>query len=98
MLHLVDFLLSTITYLLRLYSIFLIVGVVLRLARADETSMIGRLVFPLIDPPANFLKRKFPKLVMYHSGSYVDFSLLVLSIAIEILINFIAHMRPLLGV
>ncbi|MEY4066780.1 MAG: hypothetical protein RIR26_2988 [Pseudomonadota bacterium] len=98
MLHLVDFFFSTITSLLRLYSIFLIVGVVLRLARADESSMIGRMVFPLIDPPANYLKRKFPKLVMYHSGSYVDFSLLVLSLSIEILISFIAHLRPMIGI
>lgn len=93
MTYLVDFIFSSLKYLLRLYSFFLIAGAILRLARADETSIIGRLVFPLVDPPAQLLKRKFPKLVVYHSGAYVDFSLLVLTIGIELLISFLEHLR-----
>jgi uncharacterized protein YggT (Ycf19 family) len=95
--HLLAFIFTAITYLLRLYSIILFAAAILRMARADETSIIGRMVFPLADPPANALKRRFPKLVVYNAGSYIDFSPLVLIISIELLIIFIGHVRLMVG-
>ncbi|MEN9529566.1 MAG: hypothetical protein RI932_1439 [Pseudomonadota bacterium] len=97
MIHMLGFLFSAITYLLRIYSIMLFAAAILRMARADETSIIGRLVFPLTDPPANALKRRFPKLVVYHSGAYIDFSTLALIVSVELLILFLAHLRAMVG-
>ena len=96
--HMIGFLFSAILYLLQFYSIFLFAGAILRLARADETSIIGRMVFPLTDPPAKWLKRRFPKLVVYSSGSYIDFSPLVLIIAVQLTILFVQHLRLMVGV
>jgi len=95
--HMLSFLFTAVTYLLQIYSIMLFASAILRMARADETSIIGRLVFPLTDPPANALKRRFPKLVVYHSGAYIDFSTLALIIAVQLLIMFVAHLRAMVG-
>ncbi|MBM3381555.1 MAG: YggT family protein [Betaproteobacteria bacterium] len=97
MIHMLSFLFTAVTYLLQIYSIMLFASAILRMARADETSIIGRLVFPLTDPPANALKRRFPKLVVYHSGAYIDFSTLALIIAVQLLIMFVAHLRAMVG-
>ncbi|NBX16938.1 MAG: YggT family protein [Proteobacteria bacterium] len=97
MIQLLAFLFDALTYLLRLYSILLFAAAVLRMARADETSIIGRMVFPLTDPPANFLSRKFPKLRMYSSGAYIDFSPLVLIISVELIIMLIGRVRIIFG-
>lgn len=97
MVHLLSFVFDAITYLLRLYSILLFAAAILRLARADESSIIGRMVFPLTDPPANALRRRFPKLVVYSSGAYIDFSPLVLIISVELIIMLIGHLRAFLA-
>lgn len=97
MIQLLAFVFDVLNYLLRLYSILLFAAAILRMARADETSIIGRLVFPLTDPPANALGRRFPKLKVYSSGAYIDFSPLVLIITIEILIMLLARIRIIIG-
>lgn len=98
MIHILAFLFEALTYLLRFYSIILFAAAILRLARADETSVIGRLVFPLADPPATALRKRFPKLVVYNSGSYIDFSPLVLIISVELLIMFLHHLKRMVGI
>lgn len=98
MAYLLAFVFSAVVYLLQFYSILLFAAAILRLARADETSIIGRFVFPLTDPPARALKKRFPKLVVYSSGSYIDFSPLLLIIAVELLIMFVKHLRLMAGV
>jgi uncharacterized protein YggT (Ycf19 family) len=97
MIQILGFIFDALIYLLRLYSILLFAGAILRMARADETSVIGRLVFPLTDPPANFLSRKFPKLRMYSSGAYIDFSPLVLIISVELIIMLLGRVRMIFG-
>jgi uncharacterized protein YggT (Ycf19 family) len=95
--QLLGFVFDALVYLLRLYSILLFASAILRLARADETSLIGRMVFPLTDPPARALSRRFPKLQVYSSGSYIDFSPLVLIISVELLIMLILRIRNIVG-
>lgn len=96
--QLIGFVFDAVTYLLKLYTFLLIAAAVLRLARADESSFIGRMVFPLTDPPANFLSRKFPKLRVYSSGAFIDFSPMVLIIAIQLLIMLIDRLKNIVGV
>jgi uncharacterized protein YggT (Ycf19 family) len=55
------------------------------------------MVFPLTDPPARALSRRFPKLQVYSSGSYIDFSPLVLIISVELLIMLILRIRNIVG-
>ncbi|MEN9826884.1 MAG: hypothetical protein RI953_2629 [Pseudomonadota bacterium] len=98
MIQLLGFLFDAIHYLLTLYSFLLIASAVLRLARADESSVIGRMVFPLTDPPANALSRKFPKLRMYSSGAYIDFSPLLLLIIVQLLIMLLNRLKIVVGV
>lgn len=98
MIQLLGFLFDVLVYLFRLYSILLFASAILRLARADETSIIGRMVFPLTDPPAQALSRKFPKLRMYSSGAYIDFSPLVLIISCELAIMLIMRLKLMFGV
>lgn len=97
MIQILGFLFDASNYLLRLYSILLFASAILRLARADESSVIGRMVFPLTDPPARALGRKFPKLRVYSSGSYIDFSPLVLIISVELLIMLLNRIRLIVG-
>lgn len=97
MIQLLGFVFDAVTYLLRLYSILLFASAILRLARADETSIVGRMVFPLTDPPARVLSRKFPKLRVYSSGTFIDFSPLVLIISVELLIMLILRVRLIFG-
>jgi uncharacterized protein YggT (Ycf19 family) len=97
MIQIIGFIFDALIYLLRLYSILLFAGAILRMARADETSLIGRMVFPLTDPPANFLGRKFPKLRVYSSGAYIDFSPLVLIISVELFIMLLGRLRLIFG-
>lgn len=97
MLHLLGFVLDAARYLLQFYSYLLIAAVILRLARADENSFLGRMIFTLTDPPARWLTRKFPSLVISSSGSYIDLGPLVLLIAVHLLIMFIDRLPLILG-
>lgn len=97
MLQLFGFVLDAARYILQLYTYVLIADVILRLARADENSFLGKSIFTLTDPPARWLTRKFPKLIIYSSGSYIDLSKLVMLIGIQILIMFIDRLPLILN-
>ena len=97
MVQLFLFILDALRYVLQFYVYLLIAAVVLRLARADENSFLGKMVFTLTDPPARWLTRKFPKLVIYSSGSYIDLGPLVLLIGIHLIIMFIYRLPLILN-
>ncbi len=69
-----DGILKSIDFILNAYLLLIVVTGVLRMARADETSPLMRGFSLLVDPPANWLRRRFPKLVIYSQGQYVDLS------------------------
>ncbi|MFZ9520259.1 MAG: YggT family protein [Silvanigrellaceae bacterium] len=98
MIQLLGFIFDAVHYLLSLYSFLLIAAAILRLARADETSIIGRMVFPLTDPPANALSRKFPKLRVYSGGAYIDFAPLLLLIIVQLLMMLLNRLKFMIGV
>lgn len=69
-----DGLLKSIDFVLNAYLLLIVVTGVLRMARADETSPLMRGFSALVDPPSNWLRRRFPKLVIHSQGQYVDLS------------------------
>jgi uncharacterized protein YggT (Ycf19 family) len=69
-----DGLLKSIDFVLNTYLLLIVVTGVLRLARADESSPLMRAFSVLVDPPANWLRRRFPKLVIHSNNQYVDLS------------------------
>ncbi len=69
-----DGLLKSIDFILNAYLLLIVVTSVLRMARADEASPLMRAFSTLVDPPAHWLRRKFPKLVIRSQAQYVDLS------------------------
>lgn len=97
MIQLFLFVLDALRYVLHFYVWMLIAAVVLRLVRADPNSFVSKMVFSLTEPPARWLTKKFPKLIIYTSGSYIDLGPLVLLIGIQILIMFIDRLPLILN-
>jgi uncharacterized protein YggT (Ycf19 family) len=73
---------KVINYLLQFYFILLIAAMVLNLVRADPSNPIVKMVTALTDPPCKWLKRKFPKLVVYSDTSVIDLSPTVLMLGV----------------
>ncbi len=69
-----DGLLKSIDFVLNVYLLLIIVTGVLRMARADESSPLMRGFSVLVDPPASWLRRRFPKLVIHSNNQSVDLS------------------------
>jgi uncharacterized protein YggT (Ycf19 family) len=81
-------------FLLNTYMILLVIVAVLRMARADESSPLMRAVSVLTDPPANWLRRKFPRLVIRTESGYADLSpfvLLLLAGVVQIFVDSLGN-------
>jgi uncharacterized protein YggT (Ycf19 family) len=72
--EILDGLLKSVDFILNIYLLLIVATGVLRMARADESSPLMRSVATVVDPPANWLRRRFPRLVVHSNGQYVDLS------------------------
>jgi uncharacterized protein YggT (Ycf19 family) len=78
--------LQILIYVLKTYSFFIIASAVLRLVRADESNGLVSFVHTISDPPARYLSRKFPKLVMRNGPQIIDLGPIVVLLLIGALI------------
>jgi uncharacterized protein YggT (Ycf19 family) len=69
-------------YILRTYMYLQIASSVLRLVRADESMGIINFIHTICDPPARWLRKKFPALLIKGSSGYIDISPLVVLLAL----------------
>jgi uncharacterized protein YggT (Ycf19 family) len=83
-------LLKSIDFILNIYLLLIVATGVLRMARADESSPLMRSVATVVDPPANWLRRRFPRLVVHSNGQYVDLS----PFALLLMIGVVQIMLP----
>lgn len=81
--------LNIINYLFNLYIILLVLISILRLGGANESLPFVRGIAILTDPPAAWLRRRFPRLLVQSQGTYIDLSPFVLIILVVILQNMI---------
>jgi uncharacterized protein YggT (Ycf19 family) len=73
-------------YILRTYMYLMIASSILRLVRADESIGLINFIHTICDPPARWLRKKFPKLLIRGSAGYIDISPLVVLIALGCLL------------
>ena len=73
---------AVLNYILTVYLIVLFANAILRLVRADPTSPIVRMIGVVAAPPALWLVRKFPRLVVHSGMQSMDLSPAVLMIGI----------------
>ena len=81
---LLDALLRVVNFLLGTYMLLLVLSGLLRMARADESSPFMRGIAILVDPPSNWLKRRFPRLVVRSDGQYIDLATFVLLLIVGV--------------
>jgi uncharacterized protein YggT (Ycf19 family) len=87
--EIIEGLLRSIDFILNIYLLLIVATGVLRMARADESSPLMRSVATVVDPPANWLRRRFPRLVVRSQNQYVDlspFALLLLVGVVQIML------------
>lgn len=92
-------LINVVIYILRFYLLALFALSILRMVRADESSPILRFLSVICDPPAQFLLRKFPRLVVRQGYQSFDLSPLILMLGVGSLTVFLETIvsRLLLG-
>lgn len=88
---------EVIDYILGLYLILLFASVILRMVRADTSNPLVRGVYVLTDPPARWLARKFPRLLVSSGDGYMmDLSPTVLMVGIGCIKVFLPYLLQFL--
>lgn len=83
---------AVVNNILTIYLIVLFAAAVLRWVRADESSGIVRTLYVITDPPARWLARKFPKLVVRSGMSVIDLSPAILMVGIGCIKILLDHL------
>ena len=85
--------LDILIYVIRIYTFVLLASAILRLVRADETNGLVRVVHALADPPARFLTKRFPKLVIRSGYQVVDLGPILLLVGLGCVIIALTHLK-----
>jgi YggT family protein len=90
---LIGALLKGLNYILNLYLFILFANMILSFVQADPYNSIVRTIRAVTDPPCQFLKRKFPGLVVSGGGgSAIDLSPIIVVVVIGVVRILIDHL------
>ena len=85
-------------YIIRIYTFVLLASSILRMVKADETNQIVSFVHLISDPPARWLTRKFPKLLLRSGYQVIDLGPIVLIVALGALLIALGNLLQYLAV
>lgn len=86
-----------IDHVLGIYLLLIFISVVLKMVRADSYNPLVRGLYVLTDPPARWLTRRFPRLVVASGdGHYIDLGPTVLMVLIGCIKVFLPYLLEFL--